>query len=144
MLTRAALLCLCLCLLPSVAMAQASTQALSSDPGSQLKSVHLFSLTFDVEEALLINALQSLNEAVAEVGYPEFGYRLWEVSIGDDGTFTHLLEGTWPNQETYDEIHRAEVFRQTAARLAPLMESLVVGREYIRYSEIQLGRSGTE
>lgn len=144
MLTRAALLGVCLCLTPSVANAQDPVLALSSHPGTQLKSVHLFSLTWDVEEALIINALQELNEAVAEVGYPEYGYRLWEVSADHEGDYTHLLEGTWPNQEIYDEIHRAEVFQRTATRVAPLLESLILGRLYNRYTEISLGRSESE
>lgn len=76
-----------------------------------LKSVSLFKDTVGVEASQLFADMENINAAIAEIGYPDAGYKIWEVR-GDGKDFRFMVEGYWPDLETYRKIHDHELYKK--------------------------------
>lgn len=76
-----------------------------------LKSVSLFTDTLGVDSKQLLADFEKVNKAIAEIGYPNAGYRIWEVK-NNDADFRYLIEGYWPDMETYQKIHDHELYKK--------------------------------
>ena len=131
---------LCACLVSAADVAQAQVRVVSDDPPPSFKSVHFFNLTWDAEEAFLVEALQDLNSAIEEIGYPDAGYRLWKVSTRREGRYAYLLEGVWPDQVAYDAIHASAIWQRAVERAQPVMGQIVEQEVYDRFQAIPLVR----
>ena len=129
---------LCACQVSAADVAQAQVPVISDDLTPSFKSVHFFNLTWDAEEAFLVEALQELNIAIEEVGYPDAGYRLWRVSTHREGRYAYLLEGIWPDQATYDAIHASAIWLRAVERAQPVMGQIVEQEVYDRFHSIPL------
>lgn len=101
-----------------------------------IKSVHLFHMPESVTEAELVNAMQQMNTVVAEIGYPDAGYRLWKAET-EDPAYGYYWEGVWPSAEVYRSVHDDPRYREVAndafSELQPLLEPV---ETYIRYGEV--------
>jgi hypothetical protein len=76
-----------------------------------LKSVSLFQDSIRVEPAKLLASLERVNQAIDSIGYPDAGYQLWIVQSDTAANYRFMINGLWPNQEVYDEIHNNEVYK---------------------------------
>ena len=98
----------------SVLKDQQQRQAL--DEGQAMKSVHLLNLPSGITESQLASAFSELNKAFSELGYPEYGYRLWKVRGESEYNmeyikeYMYLWEGCWPSRAAYEAIHGSEAW----------------------------------
>ena len=74
-----------------------------------LQSVSYFKDTLGYDPHLLLEVFTKMNEAIDEIGYPDAGYKLWVVQA-DTSDVRFMLEGFWPDQATYDIIHRNQLY----------------------------------
>lgn len=79
-----------------------------------LKSVSLFKDSVGVDSKQLLADFDLVNEAIAEIGYPDAGYRIWEVK-NNDADFRYLIEGYWPDMEMYQKIHDHELYKKAVS-----------------------------
>ena len=126
---------LCACLVSAADVAHAQVPAISDGPSPSFKSVHFFNLTWDAEEAFLVDALCDLNSAIEEVGYPK-------VSTRREGRYAYLLEGVWPDQAAYDAIHASAIWQHAVERAQPVMGQIVEQEVYDRFQAIPLVGGG--
>jgi len=76
-----------------------------------LKSVSLWQDSLNVDPTKLLASLERINKAIDSIGYPDAGYQLWIVQ-SDTATGTRfMLNGNWPNQAVYNEIHDHELYK---------------------------------
>ena len=76
-----------------------------------LKSASLFQDSIRVESADILASLERINQAIDSIGYPDAGYELWIVQSDTVATYRFMINGLWPNQEAYDEIHNHELYK---------------------------------
>ena len=76
-----------------------------------LKSVSFWQDSLKVDPALLLASLERMNKAIDSIGYPDAGYQLWLVQSDTAVDDRFLINGYWPNQEVYSEIHNHELYK---------------------------------
>lgn len=101
-----------------------------------LKSTHL--LKIENEEALikLEQPLKEINEALAEMGYPECGYAIYKVNDDYKSDYTHIMEGWWICKEVYDETHNHPKYKETFEKYRDLFVAALDGQEYFRVEKL--------
>lgn len=87
------------------------------------KSVSLFQDSIPIEPKVLLKVLTIMNEAIDSIGYPDAGYKLWEVTE-DSLDFRFMIEGYWPDKETYKLIHDHELYADASKEAKTLMEGI--------------------
>lgn len=75
-----------------------------------LKSASLFKDTIGVEPSRLLASLERINQAIDSIGYPDAGYQLWVVQSDTAADYRFMVNGFWPDQDVYDEIHNHELY----------------------------------
>ena len=75
-----------------------------------LKSVSYWQDSLKVDPAKLLVSIEQVNKAIDSIGYPDAGYQLWLVQSDTVADYRFLINGYWPNQEVYDEIHNHELY----------------------------------
>ena len=75
-----------------------------------LKSVSLWLDSIPVDPNTLLKSFERVNTAIDSIGYPDAGYKLWEVVSNDSLNFKIMIEGYWPDQKAYDIIHNHELY----------------------------------
>lgn len=109
--------------------------AQEAPPKEAFKAVHLVTLKSAADVASLQAALDDLNAAVAEAGYPDVRYRLYKVVGKQAGDYSHLWESSWPGGAVYDKVHKSAEW-QAAAKKHPEMAALMKSEVYNRYVEV--------
>jgi hypothetical protein len=89
-----------------------------------LKSVSLWQDSIQVDPAKLLAYLERANEAIDSIGYPDAGYKLWLNQSDTVINFKFMINGFWPNQEVYDEIHDNELYKNSMESDEELMNNL--------------------
>jgi len=84
---------------------------------------------FDTQE--LMKVFDALNEAIDSIGYPDAGYQLWLIQE-DSSEINYMLEGFWPDQTAYDEIHNHPLYEATGANYEATWDD-VENVEYHRF-----------
>lgn len=100
-----------------------------------MKSVSLFQDTTGVDALQLLAEFEMVNDAIDSIGYPDAGYKLWEVISEDSLDFRFLVEGYWPDKQTYDLIHDHELYRN-AVSVENATFSLLESTWYHRFNRI--------
>jgi len=108
----------------------------SSKIENTLKSVHLMQDSLKVDPAKLLVSLEQLNKAIDSIGYPDAGYQLWLVQSDTAADYRFLLNGYWPNQEVYDEIHNHELYKNATEEDDELWNNLYEIR-YDRFTRVK-------
>lgn len=85
-----------------------------------LKSVTLLIKPPGVDMAKIKASFDDVNAVIGTIGFPDAGYQLWTIQSADSVGFELMVEGHWPDQQTYDLIHEDERY-QTATK-APMTE----------------------
>ncbi len=78
-----------------------------------LKSVSLWQDSIGINPTELFAGLDKVNFAIDSIGYPDAGYKVWQVISEDSLGFRFMIEGFWPDQQTYDLIHNHELYKKT-------------------------------
>ena len=79
-----------------------------------LKSVSLFKDTAQLEPAEILASLERVNQAIDSIGYPDAGYQLWIVQSDTVDDFRFMINGFWPDQAAYDQIHNHELYKSAS------------------------------
>ena len=58
------------------------------------------------------------------IGYLDAGYKIWQVDSQDSLDFKFMVEGYWPDQKTYDIIHKHELFKKIRKTVKTNFEGL--------------------
>ena len=74
-----------------------------------LQSVSYIKDTIGHDLQQLLSAFNEFNEVIDSIGYPDAGYMLWQIQE-DSSEISFMLEGLWPNQAIYDEIHNHQLY----------------------------------
>ena len=77
-----------------------------------LKSVSLWIDSIPADPVKLLGSFERINQAIDSIGYPDAGYKFWQVDSQDSLSFKFMIEGYWPNLETYEKIHEHELYKQ--------------------------------
>lgn len=78
-----------------------------------LLSVSVWQDSIQVDPAKLLASLERINEAIDSIGYPDAGYKLWLNQSDTVNYYKFMINGFWPNQEVYDEIHDNEMYKNS-------------------------------
>ena len=74
-----------------------------------LQSVSYLTDSIGNDPQQILEAFIHLNEAIDSIGYPDAGYKLWLIQE-DSSEVRFMLEGLWPDQAVYDEIHNHQLY----------------------------------
>ena len=101
----------------SIVLVSCATQAEETQEPTRientLKSVSVWQDSIQVDPAKLLASLERVNEAIDSIGYPDAGYKLWLNQSDTEVNFKFMINGFWPNQEVYDEIHDNELYKNS-------------------------------
>jgi hypothetical protein len=85
----------------------------------------------------LAAVLADINAAIAEIGYPNAGYRVFKVQSDSAAEYVYLWEGNWPSQGAYDVIHENEAYVAAFEAHRPVFDALADAHVYHRYVEVR-------
>jgi hypothetical protein len=77
-----------------------------------LQSVSYLKDTIGYDTQQLLEDFNLFNEVIDSIGYPDAGYKLWLIQE-DSSEIRFMIEGFWPNQAIYDEIHNHQLYKDT-------------------------------
>lgn len=112
-----------------------------------VKSVHLINVSESLTEDQILTALQRLNEAVHTTGHLDAGYVLWRFLDSAEDEYppigrAYIMEGIWPTQAIYDEVHASDAFQEAAEEVLSTIEEIHRVQLYSRYSQLAVGGPG--
>lgn len=76
-----------------------------------LKSVSLYYDSVGIDPKDLFMFCDRANKMIDSIGYPDAGYKLWQVQSDTNKSYRFMIEGYWPNQAIYDTIHNNELYK---------------------------------
>jgi hypothetical protein len=133
MLPRTVVIPACLVVLLTVGVAATQSAA------PAIKSHHLINIPDSISEGDVAAALSEVNSAIAEIGYPDAGYRLWKVTGEQSGEYVYIWEGNWPSWEAYRNIHDDSAYLTAMGNNESVFGALTDDQVYNRYVEIPIG-----
>ena len=74
-----------------------------------LQSVSYLTDSIGHDPRQILEAFVQLNDVIDSIGYPDAGYKLWLIQE-DSSEVRFMLEGLWPDQAAYDEIHNHQLY----------------------------------
>jgi hypothetical protein len=74
-----------------------------------LQSVSYLTDTIGRDPQQLLEAFNIFNDVIDSIGYPDAGYKFWLIQE-DSSEIRFMIEGLWPNQAIYDEIHNHQLY----------------------------------
>ena len=101
-----------------------------------LKSVSFWQDSLKADPAKLLVSLEQVNKAIDSIGYPDAGYKLWLVQSDTAADYRFLINGYYPNQEVYDEIHNHELYKNAIEGNEELWSNLYMIR-YDRFTRVK-------
>ena len=109
--------------------------------GPTLKTVHLFNVASAAAEADLLGALDEMNQAIAQAGYPQSRYRVWKVQGDQQGSHAYLWESTWPDAAAYAKVHETQSYQRAFERVRSAIEGSMKDHVYNRYVEVPVAKA---
>ena len=97
------------------------------------RTVHLLNLKSVENEAELVAISNNFNKVVEELGYQNIRYNVWKESSNREGQYKYIFESTWPDQETFDEVHKYEKFQVVWKTNKAVWDELIKEDIYNRY-----------
>jgi len=87
-----------------------------------LKSVSLWNDSIRINPSALLASFERINAAIDSIGYPDAGYKLWQLKSDSINRF--LVEGFWPDQAVYNAIHDHELYKTAMEAEEQIWEGL--------------------
>ena len=113
-------------------------QSVSQDEiNNTLKSVSLWQDSIGINPTELLADFEKVNIAIDSIGYPNAGYKIWEVTSEDSLGFRFMIEGLWPDQKTYDLIHNHELYKKVVTVVENGTISRLKNTWYYRFNHIK-------
>ena len=100
-----------------------------------LKSVSIWNDTIAIDPSKLLASFERINASIDSIGYPDAGYKLWQLKSDSINRF--LVEGFWPNQNVYNVIHDHELYKTAMENEEQIWEGLEMAW-YNRFTKVVL------
>lgn len=100
-----------------------------------LKSVSLWNVISPVESQEILASMERVNAAIDSIGYPDAGYKLWQLKSEALTDFSFMVEGYWPDQNGYDTIHDNELYQAAMEAEEEIWEKLEM-IQYNRFTKV--------
>jgi hypothetical protein len=100
-----------------------------------LKSVSIWNDSIRINPSKLLASFERINAAIDSIGYPDAGYKLWQLKSDSINRF--LVEGFWPDQNVYDIIHDHELYKTAMEAEEQIWEGLEMAW-YNRFTKVLL------
>ena len=97
-----------------------------------LQSVSYFKDTADIDPGMLLESFNSVNAAIAEIGYPDAGYKVWIIQP-DSSEIRFMVQGHWPDQEAYTKIHNDQRYKDATAAI----DNDLISLEWVEYHRFE-------
>ena len=81
------------------------------------RTVHFINLKNVEDEAEYVVMADIFTKLMTEVGYQNIRFDFWKVAGNIEGQYQYIFESTWPDKETYDEVHEYEKFNVTKKKM---------------------------
>ncbi len=82
------------------------------------------------------NAMDKFNQAIAEMGFWECGYKVMQVVPGSNDEFNYFIKGNWKNQETYDAIHENEAWKSVSDNFPEEVSKALSNQIYLKIIDL--------
>jgi len=102
-----------------------------------LKSVSLWNDSIPIDPTVLMASLERVNVAIDSIGYPDAGYKLWQLKSDSVMNFKFMIEGYWPDQNGYKTIHDHELYKTAMEAEEQIWEGLE-NTWYNRFTKVVL------
>ena len=79
---------------------------------SVVKSIMLYDTIQGIPLDTVLSALEKINLVIRNIDDRPAGYSLWQVQSDTIQDYRYLIQGTWPDQDSYDLIHQHPEFRK--------------------------------
>ena len=100
-----------------------------------MKSVSLWNVLTPIEPQELLASIERVNVAIDSIGYPDAGYKLWQLKSDTLKNLRFMVEGYWPDQDGYNTIHDNEIYK-TAMEAEEQIWNSVEMIQYNRYTKV--------
>jgi hypothetical protein len=87
-----------------------------------LKSVSIWHDSVAIDPSELLASFERINAAIDSIGYPDAGYKLWQLESDSINRF--LVEGFWPDRNGYNAIHDHELYKTAMEAEEQIWEGL--------------------
>jgi len=101
-----------------------------------LSSLHLLKIPEGKSIDALQDAINKLNQAIAEMGYWDCGYTLMQVVPDSNKEYNYFIKGNWKNQETYDTIHESEAWKKISDNFPEEASKLMENQIYLKIVDL--------
>lgn len=101
--------------------------------GEKFRSVTLLNLKAETNEADFLKMFSDYNAAFVELGHAECKYQVWKERGDRKGKYKYIIEGHWPDQETYDKIHESEKYKELDKIYDEKWKEMIQEYDYSRY-----------
>ncbi|WP_082063508.1 nuclear transport factor 2 family protein [Draconibacterium sediminis] len=101
-----------------------------------MASLHLLKVPEDKSIDTLLDALNNLNQAIAEMGFWDCGYTVMKVVPDSNDEFNYFIKGNWINQEIYDAIHDSEAWKTITDNFPEEASSLMDDQIYLQVADL--------
>jgi hypothetical protein len=129
----------CLIVILSIILISCNSQTRKTEEPTKientLQSVSYFKDTVRYDPHALLEAFTKMNAAIDEIGYPDAGYQLWVIQA-DTSDVRFMVEGFWPDQATYDIIHKHKLYIDAANADSTLWDGLI-NVNYYRFLKVK-------
>ena len=103
----------------------------------KLTNLHLFDSTLNVTESEVLEFLNELNDAIAEIGYPGAGYKLWKVQNDTIMQYRFMIKSSWPDKTAYDSIHNHEAYKAAQEKYSDFAKQIRKQTVYQKYELVE-------
>ena len=100
-----------------------------------LQSVSYLTDSIGNDPQQILEAFIQFNEVIDSIGYPDAGYKFWLIQE-DSSEIRFMIEGFWPNQAIYDEIHNQQLYKDAQEKIVSSWDGLV-NLEYHRFTLVK-------
>jgi len=118
--------------IPSTIFGQEITKK-EENKGGVFRAVHLVNLKSVENEAEFVAMLNDFNKVITELGYQNIRYNIWKERGDREGKYKYIFESTWPDQGTYDKVHKNEKYQAIFEKYKTRYEEFIKDEIYSRY-----------
>ncbi len=96
-------------------------------------SIHLLKVPSNQSIASLNAAVQKINQAIAKIGYPGFGYSIMNIIPEKNEKFNYVMTGKWGNEQIYNTIHNDPEFKKAIEEVKNTLVPFFNDEIYVKY-----------
>lgn len=75
-----------------------------------LISISFYGDSTGTDASAIAQSFEKVNKVIDSIGYPDAGYKFWLVQSDTSKNIKFMIQGSWPDQEVYNTIHKNESY----------------------------------